>query len=86
MAKKAPGKTPVQSGKAKLRWKKQGDGGLVAATYSIVKSGEKFKAVVKKGGKSTNIIDGVSDGRAYTVLTRFHHYGEMPDGKKAVAS
>lgn len=86
---KAPGKTPVVSGKPKLRWVKQDDGGLIAstdeATYVIKKSGDKFAGVVKRGSKSTVIIDNVSAGRAYSVLSRLYGYGEMPAAKKASA-
>lgn len=93
-AKKAPAKaptakTPVTSGKPKLRWVKQDDGGLIAstdeATYVIKKSGDKFAGVVKRGSKSTVIIDNVSAGRAYSVLSRLYGYGEMPAAKKASA-
>ena len=96
-AKKAPAKaaakaptgrkTPAQSGRQKLRWAKTGTGGLVAttddATYAVVKSGEKFKGTVKKDGKTVTVIDGVSEIRAYAVLTALHHYDRMRDGKKA---
>jgi hypothetical protein len=88
-ADKSPRKTPVQSGKVKLRWKKQDDGGLVATTdeaiYTIRKSGNKFAGVVKRGGKTQVIVDNVSDGTAYQVLTRLYHTGELPQPKKATA-
>jgi hypothetical protein len=88
-ATKTPGKTPVLSGKPKLRWVKQHDGGLTASTdegtYVIKKSGDKFAGVVKRGSKSTVIIDNVSAGRAYSILSRLYGYGEMPAGKKASA-
>jgi hypothetical protein len=85
-------KTPTRSDKARLRWQKQGTSVVAVAgdtTYTIVKSkkdGSKFAGTVKKEGQAANIvIDQVSGSRAYAALMRLHHYGEMPEGKKAAA-
>jgi hypothetical protein len=88
-AAKAPRKAPVKSGAPRLKWAKRDDGGLIAVsedtTYTIRKSGDGFAAVVqKKGAKAQVILDGVSDGRCYAALMRFHGYGELPV-KKATA-
>jgi hypothetical protein len=97
-AKKAPAeastgrKTPTRSDKARLRWQKQGTSVVAVAgdtTYAVVKSkkdGSKFAGTVKKEGQAANIvIDQVSGSRAYAALMRLHHYGEMPEAKKAAA-
>lgn len=85
-------KTPTQSDKPRLRWQKQGTSVVAVAgdtTYTVIKSkkdGRKFAGTVKKEGEAANIvIDQVSGSRAYAALMRLHHYGEMPEGKKAAA-
>lgn len=91
---KAAAKTPekkarkaaVRSTKPSLRWKEVDGGGMVAAAegvvYVIAKSGDKFAAKVERGDDTEVILDGISGGKAYSVLTRFYHYGELP-AKKA---
>ncbi|MGH3635676.1 MAG: hypothetical protein ACRDTS_16630 [Mycobacterium sp.] len=86
-ATKAPRKQPAQSGKTKLRWIANDAGEQHATagdvTYSIIPSGDKFKATMRTGGKTTVLVDGVSGTKAYYAATHHHHYGTMPEAKTA---
>jgi hypothetical protein len=52
-------------------------------TYELLPGKEGWRAVIKTGGKSTTLIDGVGRTRAYTVACRHHHYSEVPQPKAA---
>jgi hypothetical protein len=78
-------KAPVQSGKAKLRW--DGDVANVTVDDKKVEIGRRvqqsdgWQAVVKDGGKNRVLGTGLSKDRAYGVVTKWYHYGEVPQAK-----
>ena len=89
-AKKAPAKavterkTPTQSGRPKLRWKdeiaKVGD---VEIGRRVEQSDGTFNAVVRVGGKSKVIAEGLSRERAYYAVVDFYHRDRLPETKTA---
>lgn len=98
-AKKAPAvkpaaerKAPTTSNAPKLRWQAIGGDDVKTgratsssgnAVYELLPGKDGWKAVLKTGGKTTMLVDGASRTGAYTAATRHHHYGQLPQPKKA---
>jgi hypothetical protein len=92
-AEKAERKVPKKSDQTKLRWQaiKAGENAKTGAaqatvgdiTYQIKQSKGAWSASFTKGGKTTVLLDGVPRTRCYYACIDYHHWGGLPEVKKA---
>jgi len=77
-------KAPTQSGRPKLRWKDEiAKAGDVEIGRRVEQSDGTFNAVVRVGGKSKVIAEGLSRERAYYAVVDFYHRDRLPETKTA---